>query len=130
MLEVHPMFVEYLTRWGLTPDGDPIFSRNSRLLPVRWRGASAMLKVALEAEEKAGGVLMAWWGGEGAARVLANEGDAILLERAEGKASLADFVHRGRDDEASRIICAVVAKLHAPRAKPTPNLIPLNCSRN
>jgi streptomycin 6-kinase len=119
------MFAEYLSRWELTPDGDPTLTRNSRLLPVRWRGAAAMLKVALEAEEKAGNGLMAWWGGEGAARVLANDGDAILLERAEGKASLADFVQRGRDDEASRIICAVVTKLHAPRTKPMPNLVPL-----
>lgn len=84
-----------------------------------------MLKVALEAEEKAGSVLMAWWGGEGAARVLANEGDAVLLERAEGKASLTDLARHGRDDEASRIICAVVTKLHAARTKPLPNLVPL-----
>jgi streptomycin 6-kinase len=117
------MFIEHLTRWGLTPDGDPILTRNSHLLPVRWRGAPAMLKVALEAEEKAGSVLMAWWGGEGAARVLANEGDAILLERADGRASLADFARHGRDDEASRIICAVVAKLHGPRTGPRPNLV-------
>ena len=61
------MFAEYLARWGVTPDGDPTLTRNSRLLPVRWRGASAMLKVALEAEGKAGNGLMAWWGGEGAA---------------------------------------------------------------
>jgi streptomycin 6-kinase len=119
------MCVEYLARWGLTPDGDPIVTHSSRLLPVQWRGASAMLKVALQAEERAGNVLMAWWGGEGAARVLARQGDAILLERAEGKASLGDFVHRGRDDEATRIICAVVTKLHAPRTKPMPNLVPL-----
>jgi streptomycin 6-kinase len=85
------MFAEYLARWRLTPDGDPTLTRNSRLLPVRWRGASAMLKMALEAEEKAGNGLMAWWDGEGAARVLANDGDAILLERAQGKASLARF---------------------------------------
>jgi streptomycin 6-kinase len=119
------MFVEYLARWGLTPEGDPILTRSSRLLPVDWRGAPAMLKVAVQAEEKAGHVLMAWWGGDGAARVLANGGDAILLERAEGKASLADFVHRGLDDEASRIICAVVTKLHAPRPIPMPHLFPL-----
>lgn len=30
---------------------------------------------------------MAWWDGDGAARVLAREGDALLLERAEGKRS-------------------------------------------
>src|SRR5215831_17543704 len=119
------MFIEYLGRWGLTPDGHPILSRNSHLLPVRWRGATAMLKVALEAEEEVGGALMEWWGGEGAARVLAIERNAILLERAQGKASLADFARHGRDDEASRIICAVVTKLHAPRTEPPPYLVPL-----
>jgi streptomycin 6-kinase len=31
----------------------------------------------------------------------------------------------GRDDEASRIICAVAARLHAPRSCPPPALIPL-----
>jgi streptomycin 6-kinase len=31
----------------------------------------------------------------------------------------------GRDDEASRIICAVIARLHAPRGPPPPDLIPL-----
>jgi streptomycin 6-kinase len=106
------MFAEYLSRWGLTPDGDPTLTRNSRLLPVRWRGAAAMLKVVLEPVAKAGNGLMAWWRGEGAAHVLATDGDAILLERAEGKASQADFVQRGRDDEASRI-CAVVTRPHA-----------------
>jgi streptomycin 6-kinase len=119
------MFSDYLALWELTPDGEPIATHSSRLLPVRQHGAPAMLKVAVEAEEKLGGVLMAWWDGEGAARVLAHKGDAILLERAEGKVSLAEFARNGRDDEASQIICATVAKLHAPRGKPLPDLIPL-----
>src|SRR5882672_12385085 len=98
---------------------------SSQLLPVRRHGVPAMLKVALTAEEKAGGALMAWWGGEGVARVLAHGGDAILLERAEDKVFLADLVRNGGDDEASRIICAVVVKLHAPPTKPLPDLVPL-----
>ena len=84
-----------------------------------------MLKVADEAEERAGGLLMTWWDGDGAARVLAHGGDALLLERAEGRRSLTDLVRQGRDDEASRIISAVVIRLHGPRAKPLPNLVPL-----
>jgi streptomycin 6-kinase len=68
---------------------------------------------------------MAWWDGEGAARVLAQDENAILLERAEGKSSLIEMVRNDRDDEATRIICNVVAKLHAPRQKPRPTLIPL-----
>jgi streptomycin 6-kinase len=119
------MFGDYLTLWELAPDGEPIVTPHSQLLPVRRHGAPAMLKVAVEAEEKFGGVLMAWWDGQGAARVIAHQGDAILLERAEGNVSLAKLARDGRDDEASQIICATVAKLHAPRDKPLPDLIPL-----
>lgn len=119
------MFDPYLARWGLTPDGDPIATHSSRLLPVRRGSVPAMLKVALEAEERWGATLMVWWGGDGAARVLAHEGDALLLERADGERSLAAMARDGRDDEASRIICAVAARLHAPRDRPLPELIPL-----
>jgi len=119
------VFDQYIIEWGLIPDGEPIATPASRLLPVRRDGVPAMLKVALEAEEAFGGLLMTWWDGEGAAKVLAQRGEALLLERAEGKVSLADLSRNGRDDEATRIICATVAKLHAPRSKPLPNLIPL-----
>ncbi|MGE0120245.1 MAG: aminoglycoside phosphotransferase family protein [Dongiaceae bacterium] len=109
----------------MTPDGDPIVTHSSRLLPVRRDGAPAMLKIAVEAEEKRGGLLMAWWDGQGAARVLEQDSDALLLERAEGKGSLLEMTVNGRDDEASRIICAVVARLHERRGHPPPDLIPL-----
>jgi streptomycin 6-kinase len=120
------MFEKYLERWQLAPDGDPIITRGSRLLPVRVGGVPAMLKIALDAEEKFGGALMSWWGGEGAARVFAHEEDALLMERAEGLSSLLDMALTGRDDEASRIICNVVAQLHAPRLRPPPALVPLS----
>ena len=119
------MFDAHLARWGLVPDGAPIVTRSSRLLPVRRHGAPAMLKVAVAAEERFGGALMAWWDGKGAARVLEQDGDAILLERATGKASLAGLAREGRDDEATRILCGVAATLHAPRDKPLPDLVPL-----
>jgi streptomycin 6-kinase len=35
------------------------------------------------------------------------------------------MVRNGRDDEASRILCDVAAKLHAPRQRALPDLIPL-----
>lgn len=119
------MFEDYINRWHLVADGDPIVTRGAQLLPVRRNGVAAMLKVATEAEEKFGGLLMAWWGGQGAAPVLAIEGDAILLERAQGQRSLTEFARNGRDEEATRIICDAVAALHAPRNKPLPELIPL-----
>ena len=59
--------------------------------------------------------------------MLAREHDAILLERAEGRTSLADLARNGQDDEACRIACAVIAELHAPRSRPSPpGLVPLD----
>jgi len=116
----------WIAKWNLTPDGDGFSSLGGRLLPVRFEGAPAMLKVSHAPEEIRGGALMAWWGGDGAARVLAHEGDALVLERAMGVGSLADMARNGRDDEACRILCAAGARLHAPRPNPTPaTLVPL-----
>jgi len=120
------MFDPHLVKWQLTPDGDPILTRAARLLPVRWRGEAAMLKIAVETDERSGGVLMDWWDGDGAARVLARDDDGLLLERAQGERSLADFARNGRDDDATRILCDTIAGLHRPRAKPLPDLIPLS----
>ncbi|WP_036288672.1 aminoglycoside phosphotransferase family protein [Methylocystis sp. ATCC 49242] len=120
------MFADYLDRWELTPVGEPVVTHSSRLLPVRRYGVAAMLKIALTEREKVGGVIMSWWGGDRAARVLARDGAAILLEWAENNISLADLARNGRDDEASRIMCEVIAGLHAPRPDPPGGLLPLD----
>lgn len=116
----------YFDLWRLIPDGDPIVTHSSRLFPVRRDGEPAMLKLATVPEEKWGAGLMVWWGGVGAARVFEHKDDAILLERATGRRSLADMARNGRDDQASRIICEAVAGLHAPRGMALPSLIPLS----
>jgi streptomycin 6-kinase len=120
------IFNQYLAHWKLVADGDPIITRSSRLLPVMRGDEPAMLKVAVEPEEKRGANLMKWWNGEGAASVLAQAGDALLLERASGDRSLVDMARDGDDDEASRIICAVATRLHAPRADRPSELTPLS----
>lgn len=119
------MFDEYLARWDLTPDGEQMTTHTSQLLPVRRNGVPALLKIALEDEERRGGALMAWWAGVGAARVLAHHNGALLLERAVGTASLVEMAHSGRDDEASRIICAVADQLHLPVPADQSTLPPL-----
>lgn len=119
------MFASWIKRWSLVPDGEVITTRSSQLLPVRWRGLPAMLKIAQEAEERFGGRLMQWWNGHGAARVYAEEDDAILLERAESRRSLFHMAMTGGDDAATRVICRTVAALHAPRSTPLPELVPL-----
>ena len=119
------MFDQYLKRWELTIDGDAFGSLNGNLLPVRHHGMPAMLKISQEPEEQAGNLLMAWWDGEGAAPVLANDGEALLMERATSPVSLTQMVSCGEDDEATRILCAVAGRLHTPLAKPLPALVPL-----
>ena len=84
-----------------------------------------MLKIATEAEEQRGSDLMIWWDGDGAARVLGRDGNALLLERSTGAQSLTEMAGSGNDDEASRILCAVAARLHARRDLPPPQLVPL-----
>lgn len=118
----------WLDRWDLVPDGEPFTAPHtgSRLLFVRARGAPAILKVTASAEEIAGGALMAWWDGQGAAAVMAREGGALLLERATGTSDLARMAREGRDDEAGAILCAAAAALHARRpGEPPATLVPL-----
>lgn len=119
----HAVFAEALARWRLTPDGEAIVTHAARLLPVRWQGRPAMLKVATAEEERQGGLLMNWWHAQGAAEIFAAEADAIVMER--GGAPLSTLVAAGRDDEATIILCDVAAKLHAARSDPPPSLIPL-----
>ncbi|HEX3407081.1 MAG TPA: aminoglycoside phosphotransferase family protein [Caulobacteraceae bacterium] len=119
------VFAPWLKRWRLTPDGAAFSSLAGRLLPVRQAGAAAILKVSQSEEEIRGGALMEWWGGDGAARVLAREGDALLLERATGARSLAEMARGGEDDAATRILCAAGDRLHAVRDAPPPaTLVP------
>ena len=115
----------YLARWNLLADGDRIETPSSLLLPVRRDETPAMLKIAREDEERRGSRLMAWWDGDGAAHVLAQDDSAVLLERAMGPRSLPAMVANGEDDAASRILCAVTERLHAPRHRPLPDLTPL-----
>src|SRR5690606_23139290 len=119
------MFRPYLDRWKLTPDGEAITTPTSFLLPVRHEGSPAMLKLARVEEERSGAALMDWWEGDGAAPVLARDDDALLLERACSANALAEMARHGRDDEACLVLCAVAARLHAPKSKPLPKLVPL-----
>ncbi|SQI39157.1 Aminoglycoside/hydroxyurea antibiotic resistance kinase [Serratia plymuthica] len=124
---MNPAFIPYVQRWQLEPDGKAFETHSSLLMPVRYQGVAAMLKIAREQEEKFGGLLMCWWQGEGAAQVLAWHEDGILLERAQGNRSLAQMVRDGDDRQATTILCQVVARLHAPRSQPYRSLFRCTC---
>jgi streptomycin 6-kinase len=119
-------FEPWLERWGLMRDGEAIVTPASDLLPVLRGGQAAMLKVSHEEEERWGWLVLDWWDGEGAVRVLAHEGDGVLLERAIGSRSLVGMAAAGEDEEATRIICAAAAVLHGQRRAPPADLVPLS----
>jgi streptomycin 6-kinase len=121
-----PFLAPYVDLWQLRPDGEVIVTPAARLLPVRRGTVPAMLKVVTLEEAKRGSDLLAWWDGQGAARVYERDRDAILMERALGPQSLVDFARNGRDDEATQILCETIAELHIPRSKPTPDLVSLH----
>ncbi|MFB6609799.1 aminoglycoside phosphotransferase family protein [Agromyces sp. NPDC056379] len=107
----------WLRRWHLRPDGDPMTTASSRLIPVRTSdGAPAMLKLAQVDEEERGAELLVALEGHGAANVLAHRDEALLLERATGTRDLVRMVAEGRDDEASRTICAAAGRIHGASA--------------
>lgn len=117
-------FEPWLDRWGLKPDGAAFTTPfGSRLLPVVCGGEAAMLKVAAHPEEQRGGAVMAWYAGDGAARVLAHDEVAVVLERLDGPRSLKAMALGGEDAAACRILCGTAAKLHAPRAAPAPEVV-------
>lgn len=125
-LEHDRAFADHLARWSLVADGAPIVTSTSLLLPVRRAGTPAMLKIARETEECRGGRLMAWWNGDGAARVLAEDDRVLLLERAIGPRSLAAMARSAQDDEATRILCRITERLHRHGAPPPRDLVSLD----
>ena len=72
-----------------------------------------MLKVVTESEERDGSRVLAWWAGEGAARVYAFDDDAVLLERATGSRSLVSLARGGDDLQATKTLCRTAKTLHA-----------------
>ena len=119
-------FQPWLDRWALTPDGAAFQTKyGSRLMPVLSAGQPAMLKIAGGEEERQGAALMAWYAGEGAARVLEHDDWVILLERATGERRLDAMATDGQDDEATAILCQVAAGLRHSAPPPASTSFPL-----
>src|SRR5262245_2882631 len=95
------VFDIWLRRWSLTPDGEPMATATSDLLPViDAREGPAILKVARSDEERRGAAVLAWYGGHGAVRVLKRAAAAMLLERLAGHDVLAALSRTGQDEQA------------------------------
>lgn len=106
------MFKTYLKRWNLTPDGEPIETHTSNLLPVGSPNGPAMLKVpkADDTDEQTE-IALRCYNGIGAVKLLASDGQTTLMERTDPQ-DLKSLALSGQDDQASKIIASTIAKLH------------------
>ena len=123
MTDLDAVLAPWRERWQLDPDGEAFTTPSSVLQLVRRRGEPLFLKVATAEEERAGGTVIAWWSGEGAAAVIEADADAVLLERATGARDLGQLSRSGAagDDEATRILCRAGRRLHAAGTGPRPD---------
>lgn len=119
--ELPPEIFAWMRRWSLSTDGSPLLTANSLLQPVRMAGKSAMLKLALQPEEIRGTATLPWFAGLGGVLVYAQQGPAAVIERATRSLDSGTL----SDNEQTGIACTVIARLHAPRRRPRPQLVPL-----
>lgn len=104
----------YLTDWGLI-DARPLTrTRTSDLYLVTAGAETAVLKLLApsETEEQRGALALRCFDGHGAVRLLRHDDGAQLLEYAGGD-ELITLVERGDDDQATRIVAAVLDQLHS-----------------
>jgi streptomycin 6-kinase len=123
---INPALRKYLSVWHLEPDGATRETPSSFLLPVKFAGMPAMLKVFKPgSDEQNAGPLLQYFDGNGAVRLFASEAGALLLERIDGP-SLMGMALTGGDLRAAGILAKTVAGLHAARERRLPDeLTPL-----
>lgn len=85
-----------------------------------------MLKAAMAEQEVVGSTNLDWFGGHGAARVVARQDDAVLMERLFGPTALVEIARTSGPEPAFEVILGVAAKLHsAVNRLPFDGLIPV-----
>lgn len=79
-------------------------------------GRPVVLKLTRTVDEARAGEMLRAFAGDGAVRVYEYEPGAVLLERLDPGQELVELVRRGDDDEATKIIAELIAKLanHSP----------------
>jgi streptomycin 6-kinase len=100
-------------QWDVVLEGEILETPTGCVGFGRRAGDSVVLKLPNpDADEAHSAKALMHFGGSGAVRVLAHAHGAMLLERATPGRPLTDLVTAGRDDQATAIICDVVAALH------------------
>jgi streptomycin 6-kinase len=112
----------WLERWGLAferrpppPGGREPYPGTGEVAFVRRGEVSLVLKLLPRgSDEWRSGEVLAHWDGRGAVRLIERAPGAVLIERAVPGDDLTPLVEAGRDDEATAILCEVMAQLNRP----------------
>lgn len=111
----------WLDRWGLElvgrppPGGREPYPGAGEVAFVRRNDAQLVLKLLpAGSDEFQSAAALRHWNGDGAVRVIEAAPGAVLLERAQPGEDLCALVRDGRDDEATHILCDVMARLNQP----------------
>jgi streptomycin 6-kinase len=101
---------DFCRRWQLAPDGVPMHGYVGLVLPVRCAdGTPAVLKLQLLDPEHPGEPeALRVWDGDGAVRLLAADGEAMLLERLRAR----DLMSEPDPLKAVQIIADLLVRLH------------------
>ncbi|MBI5668230.1 MAG: phosphotransferase [Chloroflexi bacterium] len=125
---VSPRLKYYLDAWALSDPLPLAETVTSQVYSVLCDGTRVVLKlltpIGIE-DEQTGAVALRYFNGQGAVHLLRHDGQAHLLEYAEGE-NLTALVERGEDEQATIIIAGILNQLHAVSADvPSIGLTPL-----
>ncbi len=117
----------YLAAWDLAHPQLLTQTHTSHIYTVGHDNETVILKLLAvgETEERSSVLALSYFDGRGAVRLLRYDEEAQLLEYASGDA-LVTLVERGEDEEATRVIAAVIKQLHGvSQDAPHDGLLPL-----
>jgi streptomycin 6-kinase len=119
---VSEQLAPWLERWGLVfertpppPGGRDPYPGAGEVAFVSRDGEPLVLKLLPRGgDEWRSGAVLAHWDGRGAVRLIEQAPGAVLIERAAPGEELSPLAEAGRDDEATLILCEVMAQLDRP----------------
>ncbi len=104
-----------IERWDLVLDGPAMESPTGCICFGRRHGEKVVVKIpSPAADETNAHAALVHFQGKGAVKVLDHAEGALLLERACPGRPLTDLVIADRDDEATNLLCDVMAAVHRP----------------
>ena len=103
---------DFLDQWNVTLEAQPDETRTGVIARVRWKENPCLLKISSKESDERTGCVLLHYDSYGAVRVFRSENQGTLMERATPGTHLSTLVEKGKDNQATHILCDVIEKLH------------------